>query len=70
MNLAGFCRNCLSKWYVEAASQKGIDVSLDEARQHIYGMSYAEWKSRYQKEASPEQQEAFSKVMANPDLTT
>jgi len=70
MNLAGFCRNCLSKWYVEAASHKGIDLTLDEARQHIYGMSYAEWKSRYQTEASPEQQEAFSKVMESPDLTT
>ncbi len=70
MNLAGFCRNCLSKWYVAAARAKGIEVSMDEARQHIYGMSYDEWKEKYQKEATPEQQEAFRKVMSDPDLTT
>jgi len=70
MNLAGFCRNCLSKWYVAAAKDKGIEVSMDEARQHIYGMSYDAWKAKYQKEATPDQQEAFRKVMANPDLTT
>lgn len=70
MNLAGFCRNCLSKWYVEAARHQGIEITLDEARQQIYGMSYAEWKAKYQKDASPEQQEAFAKVMANPDLTS
>jgi len=70
MNLAGFCRNCLSKWYVEAAEQKGLDVSIDDARQQIYGMSYDEWKASYQKEATPEQVEAFKKVMADPDLTT
>jgi hypothetical protein len=70
MNLAGFCRNCLSKWYVAAAREKGLDVSMDDARQHIYGMTYDEWKAKYQKEATPEQQEAFKKVMADPDLTT
>ncbi|MSQ98504.1 MAG: DUF1244 domain-containing protein, partial [Xanthomonadales bacterium] len=70
MNLAGFCRNCLSKWYVEAARQKGLEVSLDEARQHIYGMSYEEWKAKYQKDATPRQVEAFNKVMADPNLTT
>ena len=70
MNLAGFCRNCLSKWYVAAAKDKGIDVSMDEARRHIYGMSYEAWKAKHQKEATPEQQESFRKVMANPDLTT
>ena len=49
MNLAGFCRNCLAKWYVEAAQHNGIDISYEEARTHIYGMTYQEWKQRYQK---------------------
>ena len=70
MNLAGFCRNCLSKWYLAAAKDKGLDMSMDEAREQVYGMTYDEWKSTYQKEATPEQQEAFKKVMADPDLTT
>jgi hypothetical protein len=70
MNLAGFCRNCLSKWYVAAAREKGLEVSLDEARQHIYGMSYDEWKEKYQKDATPEQVEKFKNVMADPKLTT
>jgi len=70
MNLAGFCRNCLSKWYVAAAREKGLEVSMDEARQHIYGMSYDEWKEKYQKDATPEQVEKFKKVMADPKLTT
>lgn len=48
MNLAGFCRNCLSKWYREEA-EKGITISDPEAREHVYGMSYAEWKEKYQK---------------------
>jgi uncharacterized protein len=70
MNLAGFCRNCLSKWYVAAAKEKGLDLSMDEAREHIYGMSYDEWKAKYQKETTAEQREAFKKVMADPHLTT
>jgi hypothetical protein len=70
MNLAGFCRNCLSKWYVAAAREKGLEVSMDEARRQIYGMSYEEWKATYQKDATPEQQEAFKRVMADPRLTT
>ena len=49
MNLAGFCRNCLSKWYREEADKKGIEISDPEARQHVYGMSYEEWKEKYQK---------------------
>jgi hypothetical protein len=49
MNLAGFCRNCLSKWYREEAQKKGIEISDPEARKHIYGMSYDEWKKKYQK---------------------
>ena len=49
MNLAGFCRNCLSKWYREEAKKKGIDISDPDARKHVYGMSYGEWKEKYQK---------------------
>ena len=49
MNLAGFCRNCLSKWYREEAEKKGIELSDPSAREHIYGMSYSEWKEKYQK---------------------
>ncbi|HMB59823.1 MAG TPA: DUF1244 domain-containing protein [Xanthomonadales bacterium] len=70
MNLAGFCRNCLSKWYVAAAEKKGLEVSMDDARRQIYGMSYEAWKDSYQKEATAGQVEAFKKVMADPDLTT
>ena len=49
MNLAGFCRNCLSKWYMEEAEKKGIKISDPEARKHVYGMEYLEWKEKYQK---------------------
>ena len=49
MNLSGFCRNCLSKWYKEEAEKKGIEISDLDARAHVYGMSYAEWKEKYQK---------------------
>ena len=49
MNLAGFCRNCLSKWYREEAQKKGIEISDPDARKHVYGMSYDEWKQKYQK---------------------
>ncbi len=49
MNLAGFCRNCLSKWYREEAEKKGIKISDPEAREHVYGMPYSEWKEKYQK---------------------
>lgn len=48
MNLAGFCRNCMSKWYAEAAADAGMDVSKDEARERVYGMPYADWKERFQ----------------------
>ena len=60
MNLAGFCRNCLSKWYAEASSATGVELDKEAAREIIYGMPYAEWKARYQLEASPEQQAAFA----------
>lgn len=58
-NLAGFCRNCLSKWYQAAAKERGIDMSQDAAREVIYGMPFAEWKAKYQKDASPQQQKTF-----------
>jgi len=60
MNLAGFCRNCLSKWYVAAAEEKGAKVSYDDARELVYGMPYEEWKQKYQKEATTEQLEKFN----------
>ena len=49
MNLAGFCRNCLSKWYREEAKKKGIEITDPDAREHVYGMPYSEWKEKYQK---------------------
>ncbi len=61
MNLAGFCRNCLSKWYRAAAEERGETLSYDEAREIVYGMPYAEWKEKYQSEASPDQKAAFEK---------
>jgi uncharacterized protein len=65
MNLAGFCRNCLSKWYKAAAEEKGLELSYDEAREFIYGMPYEEWKAQHQTGATPEQQAAFAKSHAN-----
>ncbi|PWB35317.1 DUF1244 domain-containing protein [Pseudomonas sp. SDI] len=65
MNLSGFCRNCLSKWYKAAADERQVEVSLDEARERVYGMPYDQWKSHYQKEASAEQQAAFAKGKPN-----
>ena len=59
MNLSGFCRNCLSKWYKAAADDKGLALSLDDAREVVYGMPYADWKAQYQTEASPAQAAAF-----------
>jgi len=55
MNLSGFCRNCLSKWYVAAAEKRGMNVDYEEAREIIYGMPYSEWKNKYQTEATKEQ---------------
>ena len=60
MNLAGFCRNCLSRWYREAAEGKGLALSDPAAREIVYGMPYDEWRRKYQKEASPEQKAAFA----------
>lgn len=65
MNLAGFCRNCLSKWYRAAADEKGVAVSDAEAREHVYGMPYDEWKAKHQREASPEQKAAFQQANAH-----
>ena len=59
MNLSGFCRNCLSKWYVSAAENKKISISYDEARELIYGMPYDEWKNKFQTEITSEQKEKF-----------
>lgn len=59
MNLAGFCRNCLSNWYSEAAAEQGLDVSKADAREQVYGMPYDEWKSKHQSEATPEQKAAY-----------
>lgn len=65
MNLAGFCRNCLSKWYVTAAEEQGAEVDLEAAREMVYGMPYSEWKEKYQTEATAEQLAAFA--AARPD---
>lgn len=59
MNLTGFCRNCLSRWYQEAANERGIEMGKSEAREIYYGMTMDEWKSTYQTEASPEKQAEF-----------
>ena len=59
MNLAGFCRNCLSKWYTEASEELGCALNDEQAREKVYGMPYGEWKNHYQKEATPEQLARF-----------
>lgn len=59
MNLAGFCRNCLSKWYKAAAEERGVEMDYESAREIVYGMPYDEWKQKYQKEATPEQLAAW-----------
>lgn len=59
MNLAGFCRNCLSKWYLAAAAERGLALDYDAARAVVYGMSYEEWKTKYQQKATPEQLQKF-----------
>lgn len=60
MNLAGFCRNCLSKWYRAAAAEEGVDIDYDQAREIVYGMPYGEWKALHQTSATPEQAAAFA----------
>ena len=65
MNLAGFCRNCLSRWYGEAAAEQGVEMSKSEAREAFYGMPYDAWRDKHQTEASDAQKAAFA--AANPD---
>ena len=60
MNLSGFCRNCLSRWYQEAANGKGIDMDKDAAREIVYGMPFGEWRDKYQSDATPEQKAQFT----------
>ncbi len=67
MNLAGFCRNCLGRWYQEAAADRGIELTKDEGREAFYGMPFSEWKAKHQAEASAEQTVAFDK--AHKDTT-
>jgi hypothetical protein len=62
MNTAGFCRNCLSKWYKAEADVRGVEITDDEAREAIYGMPYAEWKEKYQEKASEEQMQKFEET--------
>ena len=64
MNLAGFCRNCLSKWYVAAADEENLAIDYEDARERVYGMPYADWKNLYQHEASAEQLAQFAQVSA------
>ena len=62
MNLAGFCRNCLSKWYMAAAAENGVDMSYDEAREIVYGKPYEDWKQKYQEPASDEKKRMFEET--------
>lgn len=64
MNLAGFCRNCLSRWYQEAAAEAGIEMSKDESREAFYGMSMADWKANFQTDATPAQDAVFKDAFA------
>lgn len=61
MDLAGFCRNCLSKWYRAEAEERGEDISYDDAREIVYGMAYSDWKAKYQTEQSKDRVEAFNR---------
>ena len=63
MNLAGFCRNCLSRWYREGAAEQGLTIADPDAREIVYGMPYKEWQAKYQVQASPEQQAAFAQAI-------
>lgn len=67
MNLAGFCRNCLSKWYVAAGAEHKLDLEYEDARTHIYGMPYNEWKAQFQTEATAEQQAKFAQDIAKKE---
>ena len=67
MNLAGFCRNCLSNWYQEAAQEKGLDLEKSATREMVYGMPYEAWKEKYQSEATAEQLATYAEVHKNSD---
>ena len=67
MNLAGFCRNCLSNWMQDAAKDKGIELTKEAAREHVYGMPFEQWKALYQRDASPDQQQKFAAELAKPN---
>jgi uncharacterized protein len=67
MNLAGFCRNCCSKWYRAAAEERGVEMSYEQAREIVYGMPYEAWKARHQSEASGEQKAAFENSRGKAD---
>ncbi len=69
MNMAGFCRNCLSKWYMSEAEARGVEVDYDKAREIVYGMPYDEFKDKYQEKASDKQMEAFNKIQWGKDTT-
>ena len=62
MSLSGFCRNCLAKWYLAAAGDQNVALDYDQAREHIYGMTFAEWKKNYQMESTPGQKAAFEET--------
>lgn len=64
MNLAGFCRNCLAKWYRAEAELRGVPIDYEQAREHVYGMPYPQWKDRYQQEASDEQKQRFESTQS------
>jgi len=66
MNLSGFCRNCLSKWYRAAAEDRGLEMSYEAARELVYGMPYEEWKSKHQTEATPQQRAAYEATHGKP----
>ncbi len=69
MNLTGFCRNCLSRWYMEAANARGVEMTKDESREHIHGMPFPEWKAKYQTEADADKQAAFKIAYARTHNT-
>ena len=66
MNLAGFCRNCLTKWMKEESDTRNLGLTIDDTREAVYGMPYDTWKQLHQREASPDQQKQFASVMADP----
>jgi hypothetical protein len=65
MNLAGFCRNCLSNWMKDAADARGVPMSKEQSREIVYGMPFDEWRAKYQKDATPEQKASFEKAQAS-----